>query len=918
MSPASAQPASAAPRPADPTLPTRATSCADTGAGRGAQSRRGADREVAGRPGRVAALPGPGHRPPLPARPRRTVPGADAEHAPAQHDGRRGKPRSRTWLARRVDWTAKDMLRRRGRRGVGRRRGSRGHRARDDPPPACVRPAGPVTLDVKHLVSWGSPLHEAQVVAFRCTGVDMPLKDFAELVHRSYASVRKEFERGTRKIEELFGLTAEEVHVVRAWRKHGTAAATAPHVNRSGDEVIQILEGAHKKIDRIFDRDGGSSVMSAELPDHEFGAARAPGKTDAGPVTHLGHERAVRFTRRLGRAADLARHPVVRLRHIARGRRTDRRDPAAGADSDRVVDDLLCIEFDGVDSEAFPTSLCLTGFTDSALLPRGECGAPPARRDALPGGRGHGVRWRRRAGGPPRRVGAGLPCAHVAAADGAGDRDRDPAGRAARGAGGSGRGDHRTRRSGPSPRCRRGSHGGDRRAGGRTFVPPAPGADRRHAGPPRCADRRPGRCPYRGGAPLPQARPRGPNRSVGGRPACRDGRAATGLRTHVLNDVVGYATYDRWFYPVDPDERCRAVTPDLPGHRRQADHQRRRVDTHADGDRQLHAARERCRVRVRQVRMPGGDGQHARDRRPCSGGQRADRRRHRLRRGARGADRGVQRPRDRGLPDGWPRPRPRDLDGPGDRDTRLRGRSTARRASSRRAPAPETPSSAASKTTTSGWPSTPTRTARSGGGPIEGDEGAHGAALVALEDSASPARIPETSRRRARLRRMVWRGMACTSPGAHPPFRCPASRVEVTCAPPSKAGPNPLWAQRRYSLRTVGRLRRRWLRSARRRRVADAVEVRGRRGSSHFAAHVRTDGYERYQVSSQLGTRSATGRRRFWSSPERAVSGSRSGRTRTSSSSTSATLLPGRTDRGRCTSQRPGHYLADVLRELRQ
>jgi predicted NBD/HSP70 family sugar kinase len=35
-------------------------------------------------------------------------------------------------------------------------------------------------------------------------------------------------------------------------------------------------------------------------------------------------------------------------------------------------------------------------------------------------------------------------------------------------------------------------------------------------------------------------------------------RHATGLRTHVLNDVVGYATYDRWFYP-SPDESCRAV-----------------------------------------------------------------------------------------------------------------------------------------------------------------------------------------------------------------------------------------------------------------------------------------------------------------------------------------------------------------------
>ena len=33
---------------------------------------------------------------------------------------------------------------------------------------------------------------------------------------------------------------------------------------------------------------------------------------------------------------------------------------------------------------------------------------------------------------------------------------------------------------------------------------------------------------------------------------------ATGLRSHVLNDVVGYAAYERWFYP-SPEERCRAV-----------------------------------------------------------------------------------------------------------------------------------------------------------------------------------------------------------------------------------------------------------------------------------------------------------------------------------------------------------------------
>ena len=39
-----------------------------------------------------------------------------------------------------------------------------------------------------------------------------------------------------------------------------------------------------------------------------------------------------------------------------------------------MVDDLLCIEFDGTatDSEAFPTSLCLTGFTAHPYSPAAQ------------------------------------------------------------------------------------------------------------------------------------------------------------------------------------------------------------------------------------------------------------------------------------------------------------------------------------------------------------------------------------------------------------------------------------------------------------------------------------------------------------------------------------------------------------------
>ena len=124
--------------------------------------------------------------------------------------------------------------------------------------------------------------------------------------------------------------------------------------------------------------------MSAELPDHEFGAARAPGKTDARPPIHLARERAIAFTRRWAVRNTWYRHPVVRLRHIVE-------DDALIVDilplepaDDRLVDDLLCIEFDGTDNEAFPTSLCLTGFTAHTPPRRWRRGTCSARRCAGP------------------------------------------------------------------------------------------------------------------------------------------------------------------------------------------------------------------------------------------------------------------------------------------------------------------------------------------------------------------------------------------------------------------------------------------------------------------------------------------------------------------------------------------------------
>lgn len=164
----------------------------------------------------------------------------------------------RTWLGVRVDRTAIELTRRHGRESsesperLGELERDEANRGR--------WPADPhteITLDVNHLKRLGLTHHEAQVVALRCTGVDMTLKEFAELVHRTHASVRQEFVRGIRKIENLFGLTAEEAQVIRAWQRHGTARDVGRSIGRTDEDVVRILEGAQKKIDRVFDEKEG-------------------------------------------------------------------------------------------------------------------------------------------------------------------------------------------------------------------------------------------------------------------------------------------------------------------------------------------------------------------------------------------------------------------------------------------------------------------------------------------------------------------------------------------------------------------------------------------------------------------------------------------------------------------------------------
>jgi predicted NBD/HSP70 family sugar kinase len=251
-------------------------------------------------------------------------------------------------------------------------------------------------------------------------------------------------------------------------------------------------------------------------------------------------------------------HPVVHLRYIAE-------DDALIVDilplppvRDRVVADCLCIEFDGDDPEALPTSLCLTGFTARPTSDAARCarhllgstlyeaaldlvreGADERAIHLLRSVRDSRVRtWRRLTG---LVIGIEiLPGELRAALVGADGEiiERERRSQAVM--------DPESVAAGIAALVR------EMRSAYRVVIAGA----RVHVGV------------QIGGPvdPVTGTVHHFHKSDRAGRPGYRWHEVpladmierATGLRAHVLNDVAGYASYDRWFYP-SPEERCRAV-----------------------------------------------------------------------------------------------------------------------------------------------------------------------------------------------------------------------------------------------------------------------------------------------------------------------------------------------------------------------
>lgn len=160
----------------------------------------------------------------------------------------RGRREVRAWLRRRAQWKAADMLRR-----------DRPSRTSSVPLDEAVSalpapaPTGPdPEWDVDRLGAFRLSRDEAQVVLLTCWGFDVSLRDFAELVERSYATTRQHKVRGLRKIEDLFDLRPAERAAFIAYREFGTHAAAAVRLGMPEDRLRDLVRCAENKITRTL------------------------------------------------------------------------------------------------------------------------------------------------------------------------------------------------------------------------------------------------------------------------------------------------------------------------------------------------------------------------------------------------------------------------------------------------------------------------------------------------------------------------------------------------------------------------------------------------------------------------------------------------------------------------------------------
>jgi DNA-directed RNA polymerase specialized sigma24 family protein len=172
-----------------------------------------------------------------------------------------GRREVRGWLKRRAQWRATELL--------GKDRVRRQHTWSFDevtaPEPIAPHPAGPdPDWSIDRLAGLRLNRDEAQVVLLVLWGLDISMRDFAELVDRSYAKTRQDKVRGLRKIEELFDLDPEERAAFIAYREYGTVTAAATRLGITEERLRRLGRSAERKINRALGHAENADVRRDE------------------------------------------------------------------------------------------------------------------------------------------------------------------------------------------------------------------------------------------------------------------------------------------------------------------------------------------------------------------------------------------------------------------------------------------------------------------------------------------------------------------------------------------------------------------------------------------------------------------------------------------------------------------------------
>lgn len=161
-------------------------------------------------------------------------------------DGLRG------WLRTRTRWKAKDLARQHRRQPFPTESEELARAVEAGEPPMPTVRAVPEDWDVGRLVMMGLTRDQAQIVILLCWDLGIPVREYAELMHRSYAKARKDRERGLARFHRLFDLEAHEDQAIRTWRRLGLSEA-ALLLSMPEAEFAAVLRGALAKIHRTFE-----------------------------------------------------------------------------------------------------------------------------------------------------------------------------------------------------------------------------------------------------------------------------------------------------------------------------------------------------------------------------------------------------------------------------------------------------------------------------------------------------------------------------------------------------------------------------------------------------------------------------------------------------------------------------------------